>query len=54
MRRVIMVAALVIDVQGDGRIDQVSCGSGRDVVRANLEDNLFDDCEVAKAVEGPQ
>jgi Ca2+-binding RTX toxin-like protein len=43
-----------IDVQGDGRIDEVDYGSGRDVVRANLEDNLDDSCEVSKAVEGPK
>jgi len=42
------------DVQGDGRADEVSCGSGRDVVRANPEDHLSDDCEVAKGVAGPK
>ena len=35
-----------VDVQGDGRID--------DVVRANPEDNLDDSCEVSKAVEEPK
>ena len=43
-----------VDVQGDGRIDEVSCGSDRDVVRANPEDNPSDDCEVAKGVAGPK
>ena len=43
-----------IDVQGDGRIDEVDCGSGRDVVRANPEDNLAANCEVARAVVGPK
>lgn len=43
-----------IDVQGDGRVGEVDCGSGRDVVRANPEDNLDDSCEVSKAVEGPK
>lgn len=41
-----------VDVQGDGRVDQVDCGSGRDVVRANPEDNLAANCEVSKAVVG--
>jgi Ca2+-binding RTX toxin-like protein len=43
-----------IDVQGDGRVDEVDCGSGRDVVRANPEDNLAANCEVAKSVVGPK
>lgn len=43
-----------IDVQGDGRVDEVDCGSGRDVVRANPEDDLAANCEVAKAVVGPK
>ena len=43
-----------IDVQGDGRVDRVDCGSGRDVVRANPEDDLSADCEVSKAVAGPK
>src|SRR3712207_6492568 len=29
-----------VDVQGDGRVDRVDCGSGRDVVRANPKDRL--------------
>jgi Ca2+-binding RTX toxin-like protein len=43
-----------IDVQGDGRIDDVDCGSGRDVVRANPEDNLAANCEASKSVVGPK
>ena len=43
-----------IDVRGDGRIDEVDCGSGRDVVRANPEDDVATNCEVAKAVVGPK
>ena len=39
-----------IDVQGDGKVDRVDCGSGRDVVRANPEDRLSGDCEVSKAL----
>ena len=39
-----------INVQGDGKVDSVDCGSGRDVVRANPEDNLSADCEVSKAL----
>ena len=37
-----------IDVQGDCRVDEVDCGSGRDVVRANPQDDLAANCEVAK------
>ena len=43
-----------IDVQGDGRVDLVDCGSGRDVVRANPEDDLSANCEVSKAVAEPK
>ena len=43
-----------VDVQGDGRADELCCGSGRDVVRANPEDHLSDDCEVAKGVARPK
>jgi Ca2+-binding RTX toxin-like protein len=43
-----------VDVQGDGRIDEASCGSGRDAVRANPEDNPSGDCEVAKGVARPK
>lgn len=39
-----------IFVQGDDRPDRVQCGSGRDVVKANPEDNLAGDCEVEKAI----
>ncbi|MEJ7841890.1 MAG: hypothetical protein WKF95_08970 [Rubrobacter sp.] len=39
-----------INVQGDGKVDRVDCGSGRDVVRANPEDNLSANCEVSKAL----
>ena len=41
-----------VNVQGDGRVDRVDCGAGRDVVRANPEDNLAGNCEVSKALEG--
>ena len=43
-----------IDVQGDGTVDRVDCGSGRDVVRANPEDRLAGNCEVQRALEGPK
>ena len=39
-----------INVQGDGKVDRVDCGSGRDVVKANPEDNLSGTCEVSKAL----
>ena len=41
-----------IDVQGHGKVDQVSCGSGRDVVCANPEDDLSVDCEASKVAAG--
>lgn len=43
-----------VDVQGDGKVDRVDCGSGRDVVRANPEERLAGDCEVEKANAGPK